>query len=290
MTRSRASLTGFVAVLLWATLALFTAASGRMPPFQLAAVTFLIAGAAGLVFVMRSPRGLAVLRQPAAAWLHGVGGLFGYHFFYFTALRLAPPAEAGLIAYLWPLLIVLMSAALPGERLRAAHVIGALMGFFGTVVLITGREGGLAFDPAFVPGYAAALVCAVIWSTYSVTSRAFPDVPTEAVAGFCLGTAALAGVCHLLFETTVWPDGAGQWAAVVALGLGPVGLAFFVWDVGMKRGDVRLLGVASYAAPVLSTILLVATGFAPPTGSRAAAGALIVGGAALATLGARRRA
>ena len=32
----------------------------------------------------------------------------------------------------------------------------------------------------------------------------------------------------------------------------------------MKRGDVPLLGVASYAAPVLSTLVLVATGYAEP--------------------------
>lgn len=278
---TRPTLIGFAAILLWSTLALLTAASGRVPPFQLAALTFLIGGLAGLPFVAR--RGLGVLKQSPLAWLHGVGGLFGYHFAYFSALRLAPPAEAGLIAYLWPLLIVLLSAALPGERLRLVHIFGALMGFAGTVVLITGRGGGLAFDPAFLPGYAAALVCAVIWAVYSVASRRFSEVPTEAVAGFCLATAVLSALAHVLFEETVWPADALQWGAVAALGLGPVGLAFYVWDVGMKRGDVRLLGVASYAAPVLSTLLLVACGFAEASLALGAACALIVGGALVAT-------
>jgi drug/metabolite transporter (DMT)-like permease len=285
---TRATLIGFTAILLWSTLALLTAGSGAVPPFQLAALTFLIGGVAGLPFLLRSPRGLATLRQPPLAWLHGVGGLFGYHFVYFSALRLAPPAEAGLIAYLWPLLIVLLSATLPGEKLRAAHILGAIMGFAGTVVLITGRSGGLSYDPAYLPGYAAALICAVIWSVYSVTSRRFTEVPTEAVAGFCLGTAALSALAHLLFETTLWPADAIQWLAVLGLGLGPVGLAFYVWDVGMKRGDVRLLGVASYAAPVLSTLLLVAFGFAEATAALALACALIVGGACVATLLGRR--
>jgi drug/metabolite transporter (DMT)-like permease len=285
---TRATLTGFTAILLWSTLALLTAGSGAVPPFQLAALTFLIGGVAGLPFLLRSPRGLATLQQPPLAWLHGVGGLFGYHFVYFSALRLAPPAEAGLIAYLWPLLIVLLSATLPGEKLRAAHILGAIMGFAGTVVLITGRSGGLSYDPAYLPGYAAALICAVIWSVYSVTSRRFTEVPTEAVAGFCLGTAALSALAHVLFETTLWPADAIQWLAVLGLGLGPVGLAFYVWDVGMKRGDVRLLGVASYAAPVLSTLLLVAFGFAEATAALALACALIVGGACVATLLGRR--
>ena len=54
----------------------------------------------------------------------------------------------------------------------------------------------------------------------------------------------------------MWPSGAiPQWGAVLALGIGPVGAAFYVWDYGVKRGDIRVLGAASYAAPVLSTLV-----------------------------------
>ena len=282
-----ATLIGFTAILLWSTLALATSSTGAVPPFLLTALTFTVGGIVGLLAAMVRGVGLGVLRQPWPVWLHGVGGLFGYHFFYFSALKLAPPAEAGLIAYLWPLLIVLFSAFLPGEKLRAAHVAGALMGLAGTVVLLGGRAGGFGFTPEYVPGYLAAAACAVIWSVYSVASRRFQAVPTEVVAGFCLATAALSAVCHALFEPSIWPAG-GEWLAVLALGIGPVGIAFYTWDIGMKRGDIRLLGVASYAAPVLSTLLLVIAGFAAPSWTLAVACALIVGGAAVATLLARR--
>ncbi|MDQ0304145.1 DMT family transporter [Ancylobacter polymorphus] len=288
LSRRTATLIGFSAILLWSTLALTTSSTGAVPPFLLTALTFAIGGAVGLVTAVARGVGLGVLRQPWPVWLHGVGGLFGYHFFYFSALKLAPPAEAGLIAYLWPLLIVLMSAFLPGEGLRPAHIIGALMGLAGTVVLLGARAGGFGFAPEYVPGYLAAALCAVIWSVYSVASRRFASVPTEVVAGFCLATAALSALCHVLFEPSVWPAGAGEWLAVAALGIGPVGIAFYTWDIGMKRGDIRLLGVMSYAAPVLSTLLLVLAGFAALSWSLGLACALIVGGAAVATLPARR--
>lgn len=288
LSRRTATLIGFSAILLWSTLALTTSSTGAVPPFLLTALTFAIGGAVGLVTAVARGVGLGVLRQPWPVWVHGVGGLFGYHFFYFSALKLAPPAEAGLIAYLWPLLIVLMSAFLPGEGLRPAHIIGALMGLAGTVVLLGARAGGFGFAPEYVPGYLAAALCAVIWSVYSVASRRFASVPTEVVAGFCLATAALSALCHVLFEPSVWPAGAGEWLAVVALGIGPVGIAFYTWDIGMKRGDIRLLGVMSYAAPVLSTLLLVLAGFAALSWSLGLACALIVGGAAVATLLARR--
>ncbi len=281
----RATAVGAVAILLWSSLALFTAASGTIPPFELAGLTFAVGGGLGLAAAALRGR-LGALRQPWPVWLVGVGGLFGYHALYFSALRLAPAAQAGLVAYLWPLLIVLLSALLPGERLAGRHVAGALLGLAGVLLLLGGRSG--VPEARYAAGYALALACALTWSAYSVLSRRFRDVPSDAVAGFCLATAALGFACHALTEPTVWPATAAQAGAVAALGLGPVGLAFYVWDYGVKNGDIRLLGIASYAAPVLSTLLLVATGYAAPTAALALACVLITGGAWLAARKATR--
>jgi drug/metabolite transporter (DMT)-like permease len=283
MTTRAATSIGFTAVLLWSLLALFTAASGTVPPFQLAAMTFVLGGLVGVSTWIVRPRGMSTLHQRPTVWALGIGGLFGYHALYFAALRLASPAEAGLICYLWPLLIVLFSALLPGERLRLPHVAGALLGFLGVIVLIAGR-GALQARADHLPGYLCAFAAAFVWAGYSVLSRRFGEVPTDAVAAFCIATAGLSLLCHLLFETTVWPASDSEWLAVLALGLGPVGAAFYVWDIGVKRGDIRLLGVASYAAPVLSTLVLVVAGYADPSLALGVACALIVSGALVATL------
>lgn len=283
LSRPTATVLGLAAIALWSALALMTAGSGQVPPFQLAAMTFAVGGGMGALSWLVRPGSAAALRQSPAVWLLGVGGLFGYHALYFAALRAAPPAEAGLIAYLWPLLIVLFSSLLPGERLEARHVVGALLGFGGVLLLGWQRLGGTSLDTQFLPGYGLALCCAFVWSGYSVLSRRFGHVSTDAVVGFCLATAALSLLCHLAFETTRWPDGPLQWLAVLGLGLGPVGAAFYLWDAGVKHGDIKLLGVASYAAPVLSTLILVAAGFAGATWVLAAACLLIVAGAVIAS-------
>ncbi|MEZ5878433.1 MAG: EamA family transporter [Tepidamorphaceae bacterium] len=280
--RSTATLIGFTAVLMWALLALFTAASGKVPPFQLSAMCFAIGGCIGLTRWITVPQARAALaRQPWKAWVLGIGGLFGYHFFYFTALRNAPAVEAGLIAYLWPLLIVLSSAMLPGEHLRWHHIAGALFGFAGAALIVT-RGESLEIDPQYSLGYLAACVCALTWTGYSVLSRRFSAVPTDVVTGFCLATAALSVLCHLALEETVWPANPTEWLAVIGLGLLPVGLAFYTWDHGVKHGDIQLLGVAAYAAPLLSTLLLIAFGFAPLTWAVVAAAVLVTAGAGLA--------
>ena len=287
MPLSTATLLGFCAILLWSLFALLTALTGAVPPFQLAAMTFAVGGLVGCASWILRPDGIRALRQPWPIWLLGIGGLFGYHALYFTALRLAPPAEAGLVNALWPLLIVLLSARLPGAAgLRAGHLAGAALGLVGVAILFAGR-GGLDFAAGAMPGYAAALAAAFVWSSYSVLTARVGAVPTDAVAGFCLATAALSLACHRAFETTLWPEGAVQWGAILALGLGPVGAAFYFWDIGVKRGDLRLLGAAAYAAPILSTLTLVAGGYARPSPALGLACALVVLGAGIAARASR---
>ncbi len=229
-----------------------------MPPLQLTAMSFAVAAVLGLG-VLALQRRLADLRQGPLAWAHGVGGLFGFHALYFTALALAPAAEANLINYTWPLLIVLLAAWLLRLPLAPRHLAGAALGAAGCALLL---GGGAHLSAAALPGYLAAAASALIWALYSVLARRFAAVPTGAVAGFCAGSAVLAALAHVAVEPTLWPR-AGGWLAVLAMGLGPVGGAFFLWDIGMKRGDPRLLGTLAYATPVASTLLLCAGGFAP---------------------------
>ncbi|WP_398475609.1 DMT family transporter [Tardiphaga sp.] len=281
MTSRTATLIGLTAILMWSLLSVMTVASGRMPPFQLTAMTFAIGALAAALSWIWRPDAIRTLRQSPLTWAVGVGGLFGYHALYFIALRFAPPAEAGLLNYLWPLLIVLFSSLLPGERLYPHHMLGALLGLAGTVLLLWGNVS-LDFSSGHAGGYLAAFCAAFVWAGYSVMSRRLKAVPTDAVAGFCFATAVLAAITHLAIETTIWPETVLQWLSVIALGVGPVGAAFYTWDIGMKRGDIRVLGAASYATPLLSTGFLILAGFAQASANIALAAALIAGGGLIA--------
>ncbi|MEQ8228433.1 MAG: EamA family transporter [Rhodospirillales bacterium] len=282
--KRRATLVGTTAVLMWGLLALFTTLTGKVAPFQLVAMSFSVATALVAVkWLARGENPAKYLRQPPSAWVLGVTGLFGYHFFYFMALRNAPPVEAGLIAYLWPLLIVVFSVLLPGERLRWWHVCGALAGLAGTALLVTDGLGSGGLKSEYTLGYAMAGACALTWSAYSVANRRFGDVPTDTVGGFCFVTAVLAALSHLAFEQTAWPADTGEWLAVMGLGLLPVGAAFFTWDYGTKHGDIQVLGALAYAAPLISTVLLIVFGKGQATLAVTLGCLLIVGGAMLAS-------
>jgi len=274
---NHATLAGCGALALWAFLAVLARGAAGIPPLQLTAMGFAVAGVLGVGLVAARGR-LATLRQPAIVWAHGVGGLFGYHALYFAALAFAPAVEANLLNYLWPLLIVLFSAPILGLRLGPARLAGVVLGFAGCALLL---GGGARFPAEAWFGFTCAVGCAVVWALYSVLSNRMRRVPTEAVAGFCLASAGLGLASHWMFETTVWPDWR-QAASVLLLGLGPVGAAFFLWDRGMKGGDPRVLGTLAYAVPVASTLLLVATGEAALSWRLGAAVALVAAGGLLA--------
>jgi drug/metabolite transporter (DMT)-like permease len=70
--------------------------------------------------------------------------------------------------------------------------------------------------------------------------------------------------------------------AIAGLGLGPVGLAFYVWDRGMKLGNIQLLGAMSYATPLLSTLIMVMLGRGEASVQLWLAAALVTAGALIA--------
>jgi drug/metabolite transporter (DMT)-like permease len=290
--RTRATLVGTAAILLWSALASLTAAARGIPPLELLAITFGIAFLCGLTWLLITGGRSSIrkLQQPWSYLGFATAALFGYHFLYFSAFSLAPPTQASLIAYLWPLLIVLLSAwSSRDDRVRPVHIVGVLLGFAGTALLVlSGNAGNASPHPNRLLGLLAAFSCALIWSSYSVLNRRFRQVPSEAMIGICGLVALLGWGAHFLVDSQTVSPRTSQWFAIMALGVGPVGLAFLAWDYGTKHGHVSVLGVISYAAPVLSTLLLVLLGYTPVSLSLLAACALVAGGAWIATASSRR--
>lgn len=288
-SRPGATAAGLAAIGLWGTLALLTTLAGPLPPFQMVAVTFILGAGLGFTVLAASGRPLSgALARGWQLWLLGVGGLFGFHALFFAALQLAPPAEANLVNYLWPLLIVLLSAPLTDIRLRWWHCAGAALGLAGIALLLLARSDA-GWARGHWLGYLCALGSALAWAVYSVLSRRYGSVPTDTVAGFCAATALLAIPCHLAFEATRWPADITGWLAIALIGLGPTGAAFYLWDYAVKHGDIRILGALAYLAPVLSTLLLVLAGTTAWSSTLALATLLVVGGAMLAARDSLRR-
>jgi len=238
-----------------------------------------------------NPDGKWGWQMPWLHWALGVYGLFGFHFLLFMALRHAPPVQANLVNYLWPLGMVVMAPLfLPDVRLKARHLLAAALGFAGACLAILSKASGavgaglnLAWaDSAW--GYLCALGSAFIWASYSLMSRrqalqgkGFSD---GAMAWLGAASGLLALLCHVALEPPVAlsvQDG----LYLALMGLGPLGAAFYLWDAALKRGDVRQIGILSNITPLASTVVLILVTAQAMTWLLAAAAALIVAAAVL---------
>lgn len=278
---------GFSAVVMWGILPLLAKFVTTIPPFQLMGMTFAIAFIASAAKWKRegvSP--YQRLQMPWRIWALGLYGFVGFHFFYFLAFRSAPAIEALMLINLWPLFTVFFAALLAHTPLHWWHGLGAICGFSG-IILITTRGGDMSFSPEYLIGYLEAFCCAIIWSTFSVLSRRFAsETPKDAVGAFCGAAAVLCFVAHLLLETPVTPSGFESFI-IILMGLGPVGLAFFTWDYGIKYGNIAMLGILANGGLLIGTGLLITFGFAPFSPVILIAAMLVVTGAILGRLGHR---
>ncbi len=268
------------AIALWASLAALGVSLAHVPPFLLTGLALL----AGSVIALPLSRfDFRQWRVPPATLAVGVYGLFGYHFLLFMALQNAPPVQANLVNYLWPLGMVVMAPLfLPGMSLTKRHLLAALLGFGGAALAILGGRPTDPGAPLWAWGYIAALMAAFIWASYSLLTKRVQPFPTSAIGTFALVSAALALLCHVWLEPSVSLSGT-DWALIALLGLGPLGGSFFLWDAALKRGDARQIGVLSFLTPLLSTLGLLALQGERPSLSVGLAGLMIVGAAVIAT-------
>ncbi|MDI3511775.1 MAG: hypothetical protein PWQ61_2540 [Betaproteobacteria bacterium] len=274
-----ANLLALGAIGLWASLAALGVSLSHVPPFLLTGVALLVGS---LIALPLSRFDFRLWRVPARTLAIGIYGLFAYHFLLFIALRHAPPVQANLVNYLWPLGIVVMAPLfLPGITLTRRHVIAALVGFGGAVLAILGR-GGDGVEAIWAWGYLPALGAAFIWSSYSLLTKRVPAFPTAAIGSFALVSGLLSLACHYLLETPVTLS-TQDWLLIAVLGLGPLGGAFFLWDAALKRGDARQIGVLSFLTPLLSTLTLLGMRGEAPSAPVILAGVMIIGAAIVAT-------
>jgi drug/metabolite transporter (DMT)-like permease len=241
-------------VVLWGSLAALGVSLSHLPPLLLTGIGLLIGSLVSLPLSKFKLNDLKVSKKALAV---GVFGLFGYHAALFAGLQNAPSVQANLVNYLWPLLIVVLAPLfIKGTKLTSRQVMAALVGFAGAALAIL---SGSELVSGFAIGYLFAFVAAIIWATYSLLSKRVA-FRTAAVGTFGFVSGLMAIAAHLLFEPQA-QLALVDWPLLVLLGLGPLGLSFYLWDYALKTGNPQRVGLIAFLTPLISTaLLLVVTG------------------------------
>jgi drug/metabolite transporter (DMT)-like permease len=238
-----------LAVVIWSSLAALTVSLNGVPPLQVTGLALAIGGSLSIPWW----RKWKLERKSVAL---GCYGFFLYHVLFIMALRWAPAVQANLVRYVWPTLIVLLSPLLiPSVKLHARHYVAASMGVTGAALAIL---GGGASGVSWAPGYVLALAAAIVWSTYSLLLCRVPTANAATTGLCCLASGAMALLAQAGLASFI-PMSQSQWLTLMALGAGPMGGAFYLWNFALRKGDSRVIGTLANATPVLSTIVLSAT-------------------------------
>lgn len=261
---ARYSALGMVAIVLWSTTIAFSRAlTEQLGTFTAAFWIYTLAGAAGLaIAALRPGGGIQHMVRLPRLYLWGCGALFVlYIVFLYLAIGTAgnrtQVVAVGLLNYLWPGLSLVFSVPLLRRKASPWLGVGIALALAGVWMATgAGQEGGLAAmvrEGSLLP-YSLAIAAAISWGLYSTLSKRWGgDQEGGAVPIFLLASGLLLGALRLTaFETTVWSA-----RTLVELGymaLLPGMLAYVLWDVAVRKGNLVLVASLSYLTPLLSTI------------------------------------
>ncbi|WP_108445564.1 DMT family transporter [Halomonas denitrificans] len=254
-----------LAVLLWALVPLLMIAAGDLPPLRLSAMA-LLAGALGTLPMARQRRTRAVgpsRTQGVAINLLGALLMAGAVGACVAAFSLAPPAEAALITYTWPVIFLLASRWLRLRRLPLATVGGALLAFSGAALLVVPQALSGGVSGAW-SGYLLAFATALCWALFSLASQVPGFRFGERMPHLLLIASVMTGVASLALEGVSELPSSRELLATAALGLGPYGIAMLAWDRALGDPQAHRLGNLAHAVPVLATLFLVIAGVTSP--------------------------
>jgi drug/metabolite transporter (DMT)-like permease len=265
---------GALAIPLWATWPALALRTFEIPTLQMLTIMF----AVGWMVLSRLERrdGAAPAASSIRAWVPAIAfalNLCGSDLCFILATHRIPAAQANLIAYLWPVMIVVFGVPIGLFRLRWPQMIGLSLGFLGAVILIW--DGQLTMSPV---GIGLALLGGAVWAAYCLFRLVWKEPTRNVVGRGCGIAAAISAILHFVFEPTVIP-GASALVSAAVIGILPLAVGNLVWDEGFRRGDRQLLAVMAYATPLCSALLLAALGVGALSWN------LLVGGAVIAIAG-----
>ncbi len=274
---------GALAIPLWAMWPSLALRTAPLPPLETLALAFACGWISFSALHMHAgeatPGSTAGSRQEWLPALVYAAALSGGDLCFLLALHRIPAAQANLLSYLWPVMLVVLGAAAGAFRLGLRQLAGLAMGFAGATILIW--DGHVVLSAG---GIALALLSGGLWAAYCVFRLVWKRPAGNLLARGCGVSALLCACLHLLLEPTIVPS-ATNLVAISIAGFFALGLGNFLWDLGFRRGDGHLLAVMSYATPLCSALLLAALGSALLTWNLLFGGLVIVSAGLLSRTG-----
>ena len=204
----------------------------------------------------KSARRLAISAEKifTAAWL-GFLGLFLYSAFFYYGLDRLSSQEACILNYLWPLMIVLFSCPILGEKLTRRKLLAVGMSFIGVVLVMFGGTSADNFSSEKIFGALSCIIAAACYGLFSVLNKKIRLEQKFAMMIIWATTAVCAGVSGFLFETWILP-GLSQFVGLIWLGVLIDAVAYLTWALALeKTSNTARTANLAYLVPILAIFI-----------------------------------
>lgn len=267
---------------------------GEVPPLALSLARWVIAFALLLPFAGRAAwrHRAALARHWRILLLIGPLGVGAYNTLQYIALQTSTPMATSLIASSSPVFILALGVLVFGERTRPAQWLGAALSVVGVVLVMARGDPANLAQLRIVPGDLIMLVANLTWTLYTwLLRRHRPELPFAPLllAQIAIGLAAIAPFAALEAALSparvVWSVGAV--AAMVYMAVFPSLLAYWCWDLGVRRVGAVIPVYFANLTPVFAAVLSMWLLADSPRLYHLVALLLIIGGIQLASRPAR---
>jgi drug/metabolite transporter (DMT)-like permease/putative salt-induced outer membrane protein YdiY len=244
---------GFFSIITWSFSALFAVKLKTMPLLEVLAATFFLGFLVVFVRYLLSNKKKSFFAFKTQDFIIALAALILNQSCYLLAFRYAPAAQVDIVNYLWPTLLVCLSSFLPKERFSWSHCIACIISFLGVINLFSPSQG---FSHDNILGYFLAFGAALSWTGYSLYTRYRGTSNANCISWACGPAALLTFILHLYYEKPTCPS-SSEFFYLSIFGILQMGFALYFWEKALKKGYVKTLGLASYAIPIFSILILV---------------------------------
>jgi drug/metabolite transporter (DMT)-like permease len=236
---------GFIAVLV---------AAVDLPAEALAFWRLALAAATLALVALLGSRGSLLAPRGRLRALAALGAVQGAHWLlFFEAVKHGSVALAVLTFYAAPLLLAVVAPFALPERRSPIVLLAASAGAVGIALIALDGENGSASRWAVAAGLgSAATYAALVVLSKRLLLAATPPLTIAFWDGF---VGALVVAPALLLAERIVPGDAGEWGAVLALGVFLTGISTLVYATLLRRVSAQAAGVLTFLEPVAGVAL-----------------------------------
>lgn len=192
--------------------------------------------------------------QYSTMFFLGFIGNYLYYVFLYGALSKTTASEGFILAYTWPIMVLVLSFIILKDKVTLQKLAGVLISFFGIIVITT--NGNITtFNLTNLQGDVLALSGAFVFALFSVLGKKFNFDKTISVFIYFLSALLFIIPTVLIFTSITFPS-FNVWLWIIYNGVFVNGISYIFWFKALEGGETHIVSNLLYLTPFISLIYI----------------------------------